>query len=79
MHVYFARYPSSPLFFNFLDDRTYKKYRAKNDIGNPVAAGLLAGGILSRNAGPKGMIGGAVAFAAFSAAIDMFLHRETSE
>jgi len=38
---------------------------------NPVAAGFLAGGILARNAGPTAMMGGGVAFAAFSAAIDL--------
>ncbi|PWZ02341.1 Tim17-domain-containing protein [Testicularia cyperi] len=46
-------------------------YRAKNDLVNPVAAGMAAGTILARNAGPKAAIGGGVAFAAFSGAIDM--------
>lgn len=48
-----------------------KQYRAKNDMVNPVAAGFLAGGILARSAGPTAMVGGGVAFAAFSAAIDL--------
>ncbi|KZS87216.1 Tim17-domain-containing protein [Sistotremastrum niveocremeum HHB9708] len=54
-------------------------YRAKNDMINPVAAGFIAGGILARNSGPKAAAGGAVAFAAFSAVIDLFLRREVSE
>lgn len=46
---------------------------------NPVAAGFVAGGILARNSGPKAVVGGGLAFAAFSAAIDLFLRRETTE
>ena len=46
---------------------------------NPVAAGFVAGGILARNSGPKAVLGGGLAFAAFSAAIDLFLRRETPE
>ncbi|PCH35559.1 Tim17-domain-containing protein [Wolfiporia cocos MD-104 SS10] len=56
-----------------------ESYRAKNDMVNPVAAGFVAGGILARNAGPKAAFGGGVAFAAFSAAIDLFLRRETPD
>lgn len=52
------------------------QYRAKNDMVNPVAAGFMAGGILARNSGPKAAFGGGLAFAAFSAAIDLFLRRE---
>lgn len=44
---------------------------------NPVAAGFMAGGILARNSGPRAAFGGGLAFAAFSAAIDLFLRRET--
>ena len=55
------------------------QYRARNDMVNPVAAGFVAGGILARNAGPKAVVGGGLAFAAFSAAIDLFLRRETAE
>ncbi|KAI0333022.1 mitochondrial import inner membrane translocase subunit TIM22 [Cubamyces sp. BRFM 1775] len=54
-------------------------YRAKNDIVNPIAAGFVAGGILARNSGPKAVVGGGLAFAAFSAAIDLFLRRETAD
>jgi len=56
------------------------QYRAKNDIYNSVSAGFVSGGILARNSGPKAVITGGLAFAAFSAAIDMlFLRRETAE
>ncbi|KZT01448.1 Tim17-domain-containing protein [Laetiporus sulphureus 93-53] len=56
-----------------------ESYRAKNDMVNPIAAGFVAGGVLARNAGPKAAFGGGVAFAAFSAAIDLFLRRETPD
>jgi import inner membrane translocase subunit TIM22 len=55
------------------------QYRARNDMVNPVAAGFAAGGILAHSQGPRAALGGAVAFAAFSAAIDLFLRRETAE
>jgi len=58
---------------------TLVQYRAKNDIINPVAAGFVAGGILARNSGPKAAFGGGLAFAAFSGAIDWFLHKPSSE
>ncbi|EIW54436.1 mitochondrial import inner membrane translocase subunit TIM22 [Trametes versicolor FP-101664 SS1] len=56
-----------------------ESYRARNDMVNPVAAGFVAGGILARNSGPKAVVGGGLAFAAFSAAIDLFLRRETAD
>ncbi|CCL99247.1 uncharacterized protein FIBRA_01262 [Fibroporia radiculosa] len=56
-----------------------ESYRAKNDMVNPIAAGFVAGGVLARNAGPKAAFGGGLAFAAFSAAIDLFLRRETPD
>ncbi|CAL1711387.1 unnamed protein product [Somion occarium] len=56
-----------------------ESYRAKNDMVNPVAAGFVAGGVLARNGGPKAVVGGGLAFAAFSAVIDLFLRRETSD
>ena len=46
-------------------------YRAKNDIYNSLYAGFLAGAVLARNSGPRAAVGGGVAFAAFSGAIDM--------
>ncbi|KAF9485982.1 Tim17-domain-containing protein [Pholiota conissans] len=57
-----------------------ESYRAKNDIYNSVSAGFVSGGILARNSGPKAVVGGGLAFAAFSAAIDLlFLRRDTPE
>lgn len=56
------------------------QYRAKNDIYNTIASGFVAGGVLARGSGPKAAMGGGLAFAAFSAAIDVaFLRRETPE
>lgn len=54
------------------------QYRAKNDIYNAVGAGLLAGGILAMQSGggPKAALGGGAAFAAFSAAIDLYMRKE---
>jgi len=46
---------------------------------NPIAAGFVTGGILARNSGPRAAFGGGMAFAAFSAAIDLFMRRETAE
>ena len=46
---------------------------------NPAASGFVAGGILARNSGPSGVLGGGLAFAAFSTAIDLFLRREPAE
>ncbi|KAL7413062.1 Tim17/Tim22/Tim23/Pmp24 family-domain-containing protein [Mrakia frigida] len=56
-------------------------YRAKNDIKNAVYAGFLAGGILALNSGggPKGVLGGAAAFAAFSGAIDLYMRKEVAD
>ncbi|RSH84141.1 Mitochondrial import inner membrane translocase subunit tim22 [Apiotrichum porosum] len=54
-------------------------YRAKNDHWNGLSAGFVSGAILARNAGPMAMLGGGAAFAAFSAAIDMYLRREPAD
>jgi len=56
-----------------------ESYRARNDIGNAVAAGFVAGGVLARNTGPRGALWGGLGFAAFSAAIDLFLRREPAD
>ncbi|PPQ63020.1 hypothetical protein CVT24_005966 [Panaeolus cyanescens] len=57
-----------------------ESYRGKNDIYNSVSAGFVAGGVLARNSGPKAAFGGGLAFAAFSAAIDLlFLRREPAD
>jgi len=56
------------------------QYRAKNDIWNSISSGFLAGGVLARNSGPKAALGGGLAFAAFSAIVDVaFLRREPAE
>ncbi|KAI0688169.1 Tim17/Tim22/Tim23/Pmp24 family-domain-containing protein [Cerioporus squamosus] len=57
----------------------FESYRARNDMVNPIAAGFVAGGVLARNSGPKAVVGGGLAFAAFSAVIDLFLRREPAE
>lgn len=49
--------------------------RAKNDLVNGISAGCLTGGILAKAAGPTAMAGGCAAFAAFSAAIDMYMRQ----
>jgi len=56
-----------------------ESYRARNDMVNPVAAGFVAGAILARKSGPKASLGGGLAFAAFSGAIDLYLRREPSD
>jgi mitochondrial import inner membrane translocase subunit TIM22 len=53
--------------------------RAKNDLGNGVAAGCITGGILARNAGPQAAAIGCAGFAAFSAAIDAWLRQPKDE
>jgi mitochondrial import inner membrane translocase subunit TIM22 len=40
-------------------------------------AGFFVGGILARNQGASAIALGAVGFAAFSAAIEWYMHRET--
>ncbi|GAA5897271.1 hypothetical protein JCM5296_000987 [Sporobolomyces johnsonii] len=54
-------------------------FRAKNDIYNSVYAGLISGAVLARNSGPRAMVLGGMGFAAFSAAIDSYLRRETAD
>ena len=53
------------------------QYRAKHDMTNPVLAGCLVGAFLARNQGPLAVAGGCAGFAGFSAAIELYLHRET--
>ncbi|KAI1361952.1 Tim17/Tim22/Tim23/Pmp24 family-domain-containing protein [Xylaria arbuscula] len=53
--------------------------RAKNDLANGVAAGCLTGGILAKSGGPTAVAGGCAAFAAFSAAIDVWLRQPKDE
>lgn len=53
--------------------------RAKNDIPNAVAAGCVTGGVLAKNAGPQAAVGGCLAFAAFSAAIEVYMRQPKEE
>jgi import inner membrane translocase subunit TIM22 len=53
--------------------------RAKNDMGNGVAAGCLTGALLARNGGPQAAAVGCAGFAAFSAAIDAWLRMPKDE
>jgi len=53
--------------------------RAKNDLGNGVAAGCLTGAILARNGGPQAAAVGCAGFAAFSAAIDAWMRMPKEE
>lgn len=54
-------------------------YRAKHDIWNAVGSGFIAGGVLARNSGPKAIVGGGLAFAAFSGVIDLWLEKEPAD
>ncbi|KAJ2388600.1 Mitochondrial import inner membrane translocase subunit tim22 [Coemansia sp. RSA 2559] len=53
-----------------------ESYRARNDIYNSVAAGCITGGTLAVRTGPRGMAVGCAGFAAFSAAIDWYMHKD---
>ncbi|KAJ2510334.1 Mitochondrial import inner membrane translocase subunit tim22 [Coemansia sp. RSA 1939] len=53
-----------------------ESYRARNDIYNSVAAGCVTGGTLAMRTGPRGMAAGCAGFAAFSAAIDWYMHKD---
>jgi import inner membrane translocase subunit TIM22 len=53
--------------------------RAKSDIYNGLVAGCLTGGALARNAGPQSVAVGCAGFAAFSAAIDLYMRKEEDE
>ncbi|KAL8944677.1 MAG: hypothetical protein Q9211_000488 [Gyalolechia sp. 1 TL-2023] len=54
-----------------------ESYRAKSDLSNSIAAGCITGGVLAAPAGPQAAAFGCAGFAAFSAAIDAFMHRQT--
>ncbi|KAK4104899.1 mitochondrial import inner membrane translocase, subunit Tim17/22 [Parathielavia hyrcaniae] len=57
----------------------FEGLRAKNDMGNGVAAGCLTGAILARNGGPQAAAVGCAGFAAFSAAIDAWMRMPKEE
>ncbi|CAI4057072.1 hypothetical protein SKDZ_04G0270 [Saccharomyces kudriavzevii ZP591] len=50
--------------------------RAKNDIYNGVTAGFFTGASLAYKAGPQAALMGGAGFAAFSAAIDLYMKSE---
>ncbi|PVI04363.1 mitochondrial import inner membrane translocase, subunit Tim17/22 [Periconia macrospinosa] len=53
--------------------------RAKNDIWNGVAGGCITGGVLARSAGPQAAAVGCAGFAAFSAAIEVYMRMPEDE
>lgn len=51
-----------------------ESYRGKSDLKNSVYSGFVTGGALGLRAGPMGAVYGGCGFAAFSLAIDYFMH-----
>lgn len=51
-----------------------EKERGVHDIANAVYAGCAAGGMLSMHGGPGAALFGCAGFAAFSGAIELFMH-----
>lgn len=54
-------------------------FRAKNDGYNGVAAGCMTGAFLAKGGGPQAAAIGCAGFAAFSAAIDAYMHMESND
>ncbi|KAI4163670.1 MAG: hypothetical protein LQ342_002704 [Letrouitia transgressa] len=54
-----------------------ESYRARSDWKNGVAAGCITGGAMGARAGPQAAAVGCAGFAAFSAAIDAFMRRQS--
>ena len=51
-----------------------ESYRGKSDLRNSVYSGFITGGLLGLRAGPTAAMYGGCGFAAFSVAIDYFMH-----
>ena len=54
-----------------------ESYRGKSDMKNAVYSGFATGGLLGFRAGPMGAVWGGCGFAAFSVAIDYFMHHSS--
>eukprot|EP00096_Caligus_rogercresseyi_P002041 TRINITY_DN1372_c0_g1_i1.p1 TRINITY_DN1372_c0_g1~~TRINITY_DN1372_c0_g1_i1.p1 ORF type:complete len:184 (+),score=56.67 TRINITY_DN1372_c0_g1_i1:442-993(+) len=54
-----------------------ESYRGKSDLSNAVYSGFATGGALGLRAGPVGALWGGCGFAAFSVAIDYFMHESS--
>lgn len=54
-----------------------ESYRGKSDMKNAVYSGFLTGGMLGFRAGPMAAVYGGCGFAAFSVAIDYFMHESS--
>lgn len=54
-----------------------ESYRGKSDLKNAVYSGFVTGGLLGYRAGPMGAVYGGCGFAAFSLAIDYFMHHSS--
>jgi len=54
-----------------------ESYRGKSDTRNAVYSGLITGGALGLRAGPMAAVYGGCGFAAFSVAIDYFMHESS--
>ena len=52
-------------------------YRGKSDMMNQVYSGAVTGGMLGLRAGVQAGLMGATGFAAFSVAIDYFMHNSS--
>jgi len=56
---------------------TVESYRGKSDMKNAIYSGFITGGALGLRAGPMGAVYGGCGFAAFSMAIDYFMHESS--
>ncbi|KAF2153174.1 putative mitochondrial import inner membrane translocase subunit [Myriangium duriaei CBS 260.36] len=54
-------------------------YRGKNEMANPIVAGCATGAILAKGGGPQAMAVGCGGFAAFSAAIEYYMHMPSDD